>query len=191
MKTLGFLLMLVVVLTVISGAAFGQGSATSAPTAPAVTAPPPPGPTSTPRRHTVRPVPSILPTLRLIDAGMLPTLGFLLNLTDEQKAKAQELLARSDEEMKPKIAAQVKAATEYIALLGKPDSSQADLIAAAQKVLAADAEVMAGRIRAFVAFRGILTAEQNARLAQELQTTASRWLPQPQAEAASAPSAAK
>jgi Spy/CpxP family protein refolding chaperone len=141
----------------------------------------------------MRPVPSILPTLRLIDSGMLPTLGYLLNLTDDQKTKAQDLLSKTDEELKPKIAAQVKAASDYVALLGNPNSSQADLIAAAQKVLTADSDLMAGRIKAFVAFKALLTPEQNKLLAQELQTTASRWLPQAQTPAgpAAAPAASK
>lgn len=179
MKKLLCLLVVIVVLCAACGVATAaQSAAASATAAPAVTAPPMPGPLGS-TRSAVRPVPSILPTLRLIDSGMLPTLGFLLNLTDDQKKKAQDLLAKSDEELKPKIAAQIRAATAYVALLGKPASPQADLVAAAQKVLAADGEVMASRIKAFVAFRGILTPEQNTRLAQELQTTASRWLPQP------------
>lgn len=121
---------------------------------------------------------------------MLPTLGFLLNLTDDQKTKAQDLLSKSDEELKPSIAAQVKATSDYVALLGKQDASQADLTAAAQKVLAADSGLMAGRIKAFVAFKALLTPEQNKLLAQELQQTSSKWLPQTNVPAGPAPTPA-
>lgn len=130
------------------------------------------------RSRTPRPVPSILPTLRLIDPGMLPTLGFLLTLTDDQKTKALDLLTKADVERKPKVAAQTKAAADYIALLGKENSSLADLTAAAQKVLAVDNELMAARIKAYIGFRELLTPEQRKRLAQELEKTARRWLPQ-------------
>lgn len=193
MRGLILTIMAVSLLSVAGGAVFAQTAAPAAP-APTVSTPPPPAGTSPANRpHGMRPVPSILPTLRLIDSGMLPTLGYLLNLTDDQKTKAQDLLSRTDEELKPKIAAQVKAASDYVALLGNPNSSQADLIAAAQKVLAADSDLMAGRIKAFVAFKALLTPEQNKLLAQELQTTASRWLPQAQAPAgpAAAPAASK
>lgn len=176
------LFVLIVASCLIITAAAGAFAQTVAPNAAAtpvvVTAAPLPASPASARPHVARPVPSILPTLRLIDSGMLPTLSFLLNLTDDQKTKAEDLLSKADEDRKPKVAAQVKAASEYIALLGKTSSSQADLTAAAQKVLAADNDLMAARIKALVAFRTVLTPEQNARLAKELQETASRWLPQ-------------
>lgn len=176
------LLLAVTVVLIVAGATCvsAEAGAATATAAPAVTAPPLTGPAIL-RAQVVRPAPSILPTLRLIDSEMLPTLGFLLTLTDDQKSKAQDLLGKSDDELKPKIAAQVKAASDYITLLGKPSASQADLTTAAQKVLAADSDLIAARIKAFVAFKAILTAEQNTRLAQELQQTASKWLPQPPA----------
>lgn len=185
MRAIVIALVMIILLTATGTAVFAQGAAPSAPpAAPVVATPPTTGiPPAMLRPPTMRPVPSILPTLRLIDSGMLPTLSFLLTLTDDQKSKAQDLLAKSDSEMKPKIAAQVKAAADYIALLGKEVSSEAELTAAAQKVLAADNDLMVGRIKAFVAFKALLTPEQNKRLAQELQQTASRWLPQTQTPA--------
>lgn len=173
-----------------SAVAFAQGSAPSATAVPTVTAPANSAPRPSVRTQGVRPVPSILPTLRLIDAGMLPTLGFLLNMTDDQKAKALDLLNKAEEERKPKVAAQIKAAEEYIALLGRTGSSAGELTAAAQKVMAADNDLMAGRIRTFVAFRALLTPEQNKRLAEELEQSARRWLPQTQAAPASTPASA-
>jgi Spy/CpxP family protein refolding chaperone len=124
-------------------------------------------------------VPSILPTLRLIDAQMAPTLGFVLNLTDDQKTKVLDLLTKSDNDQKPKIEAQAKAAQDYIALLGKSDATQTDLLAAADKVLKAESEIMAVRIGALVALRAILTPEQNKKLSDAVAQPAHRWLPQP------------
>lgn len=192
MRRLSLICILTSALGLVAAAAFAQGATPGATATPAVTAAPPAAPPSpSARPHGIRPAPSILPTLRLIDSGMLPTLGFLLTLTEEQKTKAQDLLSKSDEEMKPMIAAQVKAASEYIALLGQTKSNQADLAAAARRVLAADADLMDVRIKSFVAFRGLLTAEQNTRLAQELQQTASRWLPQAPSSPPPAPPVAK
>jgi Spy/CpxP family protein refolding chaperone len=191
-RTLLTLASVMVLVVVAATGVFAQGAATSAaatpPTAeaqPSTSAPP-----SVARPRTPRPVPSILPTLRLIHSEMLPTLGFLLTLTDDQKTKALDLLNKSDEESKPKVTAQTKAAADYIALLGKENSTLADLTAAAQKVLAADNDLMADRIKAFVAFKGLLTPEQNKRLAQELEQTARRWLPQVAAPAGPTPTPA-
>lgn len=152
----------------------------------AAPAAPPSEPLSAPSifpRHEniLRPVPSILPTLRSIDSEMLPLLVFKLNLTDDQKAKAQGLLAKSDDEQKPKIEAQNKAAQEYIALLGKPDAKQADLLAAAQNVFKAEGEIMAVRIGALIALRAMLTPEQNKKLSDALEQPSRRWLRQPDA----------
>lgn len=194
MRRLVVMVILIAVLAMIIGSGlFAQASAPAASAAPAAVAAPPAS-SSVPPAGTkpvgVRPAPSILPTLRLINSEMLPTLGFLLNLTDDQKTKAQDLLSKSDEELKPSIAAQVKATSDYVALLGKQDASQADLTAAAQKVLAADSGLMAGRIKAFVAFKALLTPEQNKLLAQELQQTSSKWLPQTNVPAGPAPTPA-
>jgi|GEM_PF-1363533 len=179
-RSLFVFILAVLLVMAVGGGVFAQAAAPDAPATPPdaaaqPSASPPPG---VARSRTPRPVPSILPTLRLIDPGMLPTLGFLLTLTDDQKTKALDLLTKADVERKPKVAAQTKAAADYIALLGKENSSLADLTAAAQKVLAVDNELMAARIKAYIGFRGLLTPEQRKRLAQELEKTARRWLPQ-------------
>lgn len=178
MKRIMLTLSAIMLFVVLAGnGVFAQAAAPGAAGTPAIAAVPPAPPIGT-RAQTIRPVPSILPTLRLIDAGMLPTLSFLLTLTEDQKAKALDLLTKVDEERKPKVAVQTKAAADYIALLGKDNSSQADLTAAAQKVLSADNDLMGDRIKAYIAFRALLTPDQSKLLAHELEQTAQRWLPQ-------------
>lgn len=174
---------------VAASGAVGQASAPPAPPAPAAAQPATPAgtgeaPSLFPRAEKVlRPIPSILPTLRLIDSQMVSTLGFVLNLTAEQKGKVQDLLIKSDSEQKPKIEAQVAASEAYVGLLAKPDATAADLTAAADKVLKLDADIMAVRISALAGLKAILTPEQNKKLAESLYVAASRWLPRKESPA--------
>lgn len=129
-----------------------------------------------------------MPTLRLMDAENVQTLGFVLNLTDDQKTKIQDLLTKSSEEQKPKIEAQIKAMEDYVGLLGKNDAAQADLAAASEKVLKAEGDIMASRIAALIGLRAILNPEQNKKLSDALSESAARWLP-PKAAPAETPAA--
>lgn len=163
MRRLTIAFVLIAVLTAFAAAVLAQ-------TAPS------PAPEKGPARpEMVRPVPCILPTLKIISAQMMPLLSARLNLTEDQKGKVLELLTKLDSDLKPKIENQNKAARDYIALLTNPNAAQAELAAAGDKVLKAESEVLKTRIGGLFALRALLTADQNKLLTDYLDNSTKPW----------------
>jgi len=164
-------LTLCVALAALVGVAFAQDAPAPKP---AVTSPvPTPAP---PTIEVLRSGPCILPTLRIINPQMVQILSASLSLTDDQKAKLTELLESSDSVLKPKIEVQIKAGQDYVALLTKVGSTQTELAAAADKAMKAETDVLMAKIGAFVAVRGLLTADQNEQFSKRLSQYMRPWL---------------
>ena len=182
-------LTMIAVLTALVGAALAQGTPAPKPAGPP--APAPPGPptdvTPGPRSESPRPAPCILPTLRLINPQMMPTLAAKLNLTDDQKTKVLDLLTKTDKDLKPKIENQIKLAHDYVAVLVNVSATQAELIAAGEKAMKAETDVLTAKIQALFALKGLLTPDQNKLLAGYLDQFAVPWRERPALPAPPAP----
>jgi len=164
-------LLIVAVLSVLSSLTVAALAQTAPPA-------PPSGPVGV-RADYVRPVPCILPTLKIISAQMVPMLAARLSLSEADKAKVLDLLTKSDNDIKPKIENQVKAAQDYTTLLANPKASQAELVAAADKAMKAESEVLMVRIQALFTLKALLNEEQNKQLAEYLDQFAKPWRERP------------
>jgi len=156
-------LILVALLIALAGAALAQ------------TAPSSGADKSPARAENVRPVPCILPTLKIVSAQMMPLLAARLNMNEEQKAKVLELLTKLDSDIKPKIENQNKAARDYIAMLTNPNAAQAELAAVGDKVMRAESEVLRARIGGLFALRALLNPDQNKLLTEYLDNSTKPW----------------
>jgi Spy/CpxP family protein refolding chaperone len=168
-------LILIAVLTALAGAALAQA------------APPDSPEKTTARTDYVRPVPCILPTLKSISLQMMPMLAARLKLTEDEKTKALDLLTKLDNDIKPKIENQNKSARDYTTVLVNPNTTQAELTAAADKVMKAEADVLTARIGGLFALKALLTADQNKQLAEFLDQTTRPWREQSAPPAPPAP----
>lgn len=176
MRKATFTIALLVALGVVAGAVFAQDAPAAAPKPAAPKAAVSPGfPPSPPRMDITRSAPCILPTLRIVSPQMIQTLSMRLSLTEDQKTKVSDLLNKAEKDIKPKVEAQVKAGQDYVAELAKPEVTQAQLTAAADKALKAEAEVMTMRISALFALKSLLTADQNKLLADRLAAYSFAW----------------
>ncbi len=156
-------LILIAVLIAIAGAALAQAAT-------------PASPEKEPARvERVRPAPCILPTLKIISAQMMPMLGARLNMTEDEKTKVLDLLTKLDNDIKPKIENQIKAARDYIAVLTNPNATQAELAAGGDKAMKAESEVLQARISGLFALKALLTPDQNKLLAELLQQSTRPW----------------
>ena len=169
MKKILLVIALSFALVALAGALFAQGAATSA--AATVAPPAPPAPPQLPSRiETLRPVPCILPTLRLISP-----LSGRLNLTEDQRTKVTELLTKADADLKPKIENQIKVAADYVKVLVNTDATQAELVAAANNSMKAETDVLMARIQTLFAMRALLTPDQNKQLSEYLAQATIPW----------------
>lgn len=175
MKKTLLVLALSFALVALAGVVFAQGAPAPAAAAPAaVTQASPPPPTMQPRSDIPRPVPCILPTLRLINP-----LSSRLSLTDDQKTKVTDLLSKADADLKSKIESQAKIANDYITVLINTSATQADLTAAAEKAMKAETDVLMQRIQTLFALRALLTPEQNKQLSDYLAQATIPWSDRP------------
>jgi len=163
MKRTTIALILIAVLTAFAGATLAQAP------------PAPPEKMAGARTEMVRPVACILPTLKIVSAQMMPMLAARLNLTEDEKAKVLDVLTKFDKDIKPKIENQIKLARDFTAVLVNPNATQAELAAAADKVMKAESEVLTARIQGLFALKALLTAEQNKQLAEFLDQFAKPW----------------
>lgn len=162
MKKLLFMVALGLAISTLGGTAFAQAAAPPAP---------PVAPAQLQQRaNYVRPVPCILPTMRLINP-----LTARLNLSGDQKTKVDELLTKADADLKIKVDDQAKAAAAYVTLLTNPKTSQADLTAAAVKAMKAESDVLEQRIQTLFSLKALLTADQNKLLCDFLAQATIPW----------------
>lgn len=139
-------------------------------------APPTPGaPPGAEVKMPVMPAPCIVPTTRILHPRMVDMLSARLNLGEDQKTKISDLLSSADEALTPQIEAQQQAARDFAVAFGKVDTSQADLIAAAEKAMKAETSIVTERIKTLYALRALLTAEQNKTLSDLLEQYTSPW----------------
>ena len=149
---------------------------------PAPAAEPPPPPVTPPITPGVAARPSqtancVVPTLRVISARMVQTLAIKLQLSEVDKAKVLNLLTKSEEDSAALFEAQRKAAEDYAIALTKDTTTQAELLAAAEKATKAEGEVLNLKIKTLFALRAKLTPEQNTALTALLKQNAMMWLP--------------
>lgn len=162
-------LLVTIALVTVACAAIAQGAA--APPAPPAGGAPPTGP----RGEMLRPVPCIVPTLRLINPQALAMLSARLNLTEDQKTRIGDMLTKADADIKPKLEAQGKSASEYATLLGDPGVAQAKLTAAAEKTMKAESDVLLARVQTLFALKALLTPEQNKQFSEFLSQSTMPW----------------
>ncbi len=168
MKKMLLMVALCLPLLAVSGALFAQAAA--APVAQPAPPPPPAVPNVQPGMGFMRPVPCIVPTMRLIGP-----LSARLNLSADQKTKVDALLVKADADVKVKIEDQAKAASAYVALLADPKASQTDVSAAAAKAMKAETDVLDQRIQTLFALKTLLNADQNKQLCEYLAEATIPW----------------
>lgn len=160
-------------------------------TPPPPTMPPPPAaPPVLMTPSITRPVSTvncIITSLRLISSRMIQTLAARLGLTEEDKAKVLNMLVKSEEESRPLYDAQMKAAEDYAIALAKEATTQAELQAAAEKAIKAEAEVMNGKIKTLYVLKAMLKPAQNTALTELLKQYSVQWLPREMRSMPSAP----
>lgn len=166
MKRMTMTLVALVAMTICCGAVLAQG----APAPPAAQRP-----IVIPKMDTTRTAPCIVPTLRMISPQMMQTLALRLNLTEDQTAKITAVLEKSDKALKDKVDAQGKAGEDYVVLLSNPDSTKAQITAAAEKAMKAETAVLMARIDALFEIKALLNAEQNKLLAERLDQYTYPW----------------
>lgn len=159
-------LIVLVMILAYSGCVLAQG----APAAPAAQRP-----VAIPKMDVTRTAPCIVPTLRMISPQMMQTLALRLNLTEDQTAKINAVLEKSDKILKDKVEAQAKVGEEYVVLLANPNSTKAQITAAADKAMKAETEVLMTRIDALFEIKALLNAEQNKLLAERLDQYTFPW----------------
>lgn len=172
------LLVLSVALLAMACAAFAQNAPAPAPNSAPPAIAPPLGPGTPPpgqRPGVARTAPCIVPTLRMISPQMMPMLSTRLSLTEDQKTKVLDLLTKLDNDTKPKIEAHTKLAREYAELLIKTDATQADVLAAADKTMKAEGEILSAKIQALFAIKALLTADQSKLLADYMDQYTRPW----------------
>lgn len=121
------------------------------------------------------PAPCIVPATRVLHPRMVDMLAARLSLTEDQQKKIADLLTRVEEDMAPVIEAQQAAARDFVIAFGNPDTSQADLVAAAEKAMKAELAIMTERIKTLYALRALLTPEQNKSFSELLEQYTSPW----------------
>lgn len=129
----------------------------------------------------VFPAPPVVGVLQVINENAMPMLSGKLGLTSEQEPKVRDLLKQSDEALKPKIATQRAATEKFISLLTKPDSSAAEIAAAADEASKADAAILSEKIKTFIALRDMLTEAQKVELGKLMSDVSTPWKPRPTA----------
>lgn len=128
-----------------------------------------------PRPIPVLPRLCLLQSMRFLSPVTLPSLGARLSLTDEQKTKINDLLAKADETLKPLVETQRQAAENFAVAMAKPETDQAALLAAADKAMKAEAAIMNERVKTFGELKALLDDKQKAELSKYLEHTRTWW----------------
>lgn len=142
-------------------------------------APPAPGPIPSQPHPLGLPSPCILSSLRILQPNVIVTMAEFLKLNDQEKTKVQELLTKANAAAAPLLETLKKADSDYVNLLTDPNSTQADLTAAADKAMKAEQAVMDEKIKTLYTLRAALTPEQNKQLSEVLSRFTAIWKPGP------------
>jgi len=130
-------------------------------------------PSAAPMR--LEPRPCALMALRFIRPSMVPRLTRDLGLSDEQAAKATDVLTKADEAMKPLVEEQRRATAEFARALAKPDSSHAALVSAFEKAMKAETAMASEMIKTLFALRDLLTDQQKQQFNKLIETQTGPW----------------
>ena len=165
------------VLLVLSGLLVAWGAAVLAqgPAAAPATTPAAPAMAPAMLAPMLSPTPCILQALRLLHPQLMPFLAKRLNLTDAQKTQIADLLTKSEDAIKPKIEEQRKAAADFAIAMAKSDTTEAALLAAAEKAQKAEMAIIADRIKTLVAVRAAFTDQQKTDFTQFVEQRTMIW----------------
>ena len=175
MKRMTLTLAVALVMVVCSGALYAQDAQSDAKKPAATPAAKRPVTPDMARVDMTRSVPCIVPTLRLISPQMVQTLALRLELTDDQKKKITAVLEKADKDIKLKTEAQAKAGQSYVELLISPTATKAQIMAAAEKTMKTETDVLMARIDALFEMKALLTGEQNKLLGDRLTQYTFPW----------------
>ncbi len=128
-----------------------------------------------PRPIPVLPRLCLLQSMRFMSPLTWPSLSARLSLTDEQKTKVSDLLAKADETLKALVETQRKTAENFAVAMAKPETDQTALLAAADEVMKAEAAIMTERVKTFGELKALLDDEQKVELGKYLENTKTWW----------------
>jgi hypothetical protein len=180
-----FVVWVIVLLLGLCLASFAEGVTTPGPSvtpaappeAPGPPTGPGPGPIITPGHNLVTPAPCVVNALRILSPLRMPMFDERLKLTDEQHTKLQDILTKSEEDLKPLIQTQKKVAEEFVTGLTKPGLRETDLQAAADLAMKAESAILTEKIKALLAVRAALQPDQVTQFNAMLDQVTSVWRP--------------
>lgn len=119
--------------------------------------------------------------------GEVEKLAVTIGLTAEQKQKILELCKQFMEKVRPLLEQKAAGTKEVLDILQSPSPNKGALNAAANKVSQAESAILDAEFDFWLAFRGILNAQQQQGFAQYLQQKVQREIGGPRPPAPGAP----
>lgn len=125
------------------------------------------------------PAPCILGAVRVVGLQSLPFLIDRLKLTSDQQTKVTDILTKADNEAKPLIEAQRKAAESFATAVSKPNAAQSEVTTAGQNAMKAESSLLDQKIKSLFALESVLTDEQKKAFTEVLTQKTSFWQQKP------------
>jgi Spy/CpxP family protein refolding chaperone len=153
----------------------------AAPTAPAAAEsggpPSGPGPTVIPAPTIVNPGACVISALRIINPLRMPMFNERLRLTDDQSKKIEEIIKKSEDDLRPLILTQKRVAEDFAISLTRTGLQEIEVQTAGEMAMKAEAAILARKIKTLFDIRAVLQPEQIVEFNSLLDQTTTLWRP--------------